>query len=127
TAVTIAYWCVLAAAVLPYAFTLLAKSSQRFSNRRPREYLEGTDGWRKRAHWTQLNSFEAFPPFAAATIIAHLTAGPEAQPTINALALGFVGARVLYGAMYLADRPSLRSIAWFGGIACVVGLFFTAA
>ena len=71
-----AYWCVLAAALLPYAFTGLAKFSgpRRYDNHAPRDYLDKLDGWRKRAHWAQLNSFEAFAPFAAGVIIAQQSA-----------------------------------------------------
>lgn len=122
---TIAFWCVLVAAALPFAYTLMAKASRKFDNARPREYLETTSGWRKRAHWTQLNSFEAFPPFAAAIIINYLVKGPT--PLANELALGFVAFRVLYGFCYLTDQALLRSVMWFAANACVVGLFVHAA
>ena len=69
---SIAYWCVLVAAAFPYVFTLLAKSSGRYNNSAPREFLEKQEGYHKRAHWVQLNSFEAFPAFAAAVIIAQI-------------------------------------------------------
>jgi uncharacterized MAPEG superfamily protein len=123
--VTTALWCVLVAALLPFPFTLAAKWSKRFSNTTPRDYFEQTGGWRKRAHWVQLNSFEAFPPFAAAVIIAHLVAGPN--PTADLLAVAFIVLRVLYGACYLANQATVRSLVWTGGVACVVGLFVVAA
>ncbi|WP_028080483.1 MAPEG family protein [Solimonas soli] len=122
---TIALWCVLVAALLPFPFTLAAKSSKRFDNAAPREYLEQSSGWRKRAHWAQLNSFEAFPPFAAAVIIAHVVAGANA--TADALAVAFIVLRVLYGLCYIADKATLRSLLWAGGIACMIGLFIVAA
>lgn len=123
---TTAYWCVLIAALMPYVFTGFAKFGDRpYDNRAPREFLEGASGAQKRAHWAQLNSFEAFPAFAAAVIIAHLTGGK--QPAIDALAVGFVVLRAAYGWAYITDRASLRSLVWMGGIACMVGLFFTGA
>lgn len=122
---TLAYWCVLAAALLPYPYTLLAKTRRDYDNRSPRAYLETVVGWRRRAHWAQLNSFEAFPPFAAAVIIAHQSGA--AQATVNALALGFLGARLAHGLCYLADRATLRSLAWLAAWACVIALFITAA
>lgn len=122
---TPALWCVLIAAFLPYPFTLAAKWSKRFDNARPRDYLETVDGWRRRAHWTQLNSFEAFPAFAAAVIIAHIVQGPNAAA--NLLAIAFIVLRVLYGLCYLADKATLRSLAWFGAAACALGLFIVAA
>lgn len=122
---TIALWCVLAAAFLPYPFTLAAKWSKRFDNHRPREYLETTTGWQKRAHWAQLNSFEAFPAFAVAVIVNHVAAGPSTQA--NEIALGFVALRIAYGLFYIADWALLRSIAWFGASLCAVALFVIAA
>ncbi len=125
---TTAYWCVLIAAYLPLAFTGIAKfgaGGKDFDNAAPRAMLAKLDGWRARANWAQLNGFEAFPPFAAAVIIAHLTAVP--QPRIDALALGFIAARVVYGLLYLANLATLRSIAWTAAVGCVVALFVSAA
>ncbi len=121
---TIGYWCVLVAALLPYVFTLVAKSGGRYNNYSPREYLEKQEGFRKRAHWAQLNGFEAFPPFAAAVIIAHLAG--TAQGTIDMLAMAFIGIRVVYGALYLANVAALRSVVWMAGVGVVVALFVTA-
>lgn len=118
---TIAYWCVLAAIVLPYIFSLIAKSSGRYNNSSPREFLEKQEGYHKRAHWVQLNSYEAFPAFAAAVIIAHLCG--VSQYTIDVLAIGFVVARVLYGVAYLANQATLRSLVWGLGFASVIALF----
>ncbi len=122
---TIALWCVLAAAFLPYPFTLAAKWSRRFSNRAPRVYLESLAGWQQRAHWTQLNSFEAFPPFAAAVLVNHLLLG--ANSTADAVALAFIGLRVAYGLFYIADLALPRSIVWFAASLCSVSLFVLAA
>lgn len=125
---TIAFWCVLAAAYLPLAWTALAKfggGGRDFDNAKPRDYLDATTGWRRRAHWAQLNGFEAFPPFAAAVLIAHYAQAPQAR--VDLLAGAFIAARIVYGLMYLADRAALRSLAWFAATACVVGLFVVAA
>lgn len=120
---SIAYWCVLIAACFPYIFTTLAKAGPGFNNRTPREYLARVEGWRKRAHWVQLNSFEAFPAFAAAVIIAHLTSNN--QNMIDSLAMIFIGTRILYSIFYIADLSILRSLAWFLGFAMVIGLFIS--
>jgi len=126
---TSAYWCVLVAALLPYLFTGLAKSGRadgaRYDNHAPRDWLERQTGWRKRAHWAQLNAFEAFPPFAAAVIIAHLAGA--AQTEVDRLAVAWVALRAAYGALYLLDHDKLRSVAWTLALACVVGLFVAAA
>ena len=123
---TLAYWCVLAAALMPFLFTGIAKfSGGRYNNYSPREFLEKQEGFRKRAHWAQLNSFEAFPMFAAAVIMAHLT-GAE-QDYINTLAIAFIGIRIVYGAMYLANLAALRTLVWSAGLACVIALFAAGA
>ncbi|MEK9711799.1 MAG: MAPEG family protein [Thalassolituus sp.] len=123
---TIAYWCVLAAAMMPFAFTGIAKfSGGRYNNYSPREFLEKQEGFRKRAHWAQLNSFEAFPMFAAAVIIAHLTGGEQGY--IDTLAMAFIAIRVVYGVMYVANLAALRTLVWTAGIACVIALFAAGA
>ena len=63
---------VLAAAVLPYAWTVIAKGSgDRFDNRDPRGWLARQENpLTIRANAAQLNAFEAFAPFAAAVATA---------------------------------------------------------
>lgn len=122
---TFAYWCVLAAALMPILWVGLAKARRDFDNAAPREWLAALEGWRRRANAAQLNSWEAFAPFAAAVIIAHLAGA--AQGRIDALAGLFVAARLAYGALYIADRPTLRTIAWMVAMGCTVGLFVVAA
>lgn len=125
---TVAYWCVLIAAALPYLGTVTAKAGGRMplpANQQPRAWLETLSGWQKRAHWYQLNSFEAFPAFAAAVIIATLLEAPQAR--IDALALAFIGLRLAYFGCYLANLATLRSLAWFGGAGCVAWLFLLGA
>ena len=121
---TTAYWCVLAAAALIYLATGLAKIGGRMppnANFAPRDWLDKLQGWPKRAHWAQQNGFEVFPIFAAAVIIAGLAHAPQAR--IDSLALSFIGFRVAYLALYLADMSWLRTAAWTGGMVSCVWLF----
>lgn len=123
---TLAYWCVLIAAVLPILWAGAAKSGARgYDNARPREFLGSLSGWHARANFAQQNSYEAFPPFAAGVIIAHLCNGTQA--TIDLLAVTFVTARVIYGLCYIFDRPTLRSLVWLVAFGCTVALFVTSA
>lgn len=123
---TIAYWCVLVAALLPLLFTGIAKfSGPGFNNKRPREFQAKLEGFRARAHWAHLNTLEAFPPFAAAVIVAHQL--HVAQSRIDLLALVFIAARLAYGALYIANLATLRSLVWVVGLGCVIGLFVSAA
>ncbi|MCU0869938.1 MAG: MAPEG family protein [Burkholderiales bacterium] len=122
---TIAFWCVLVAGLLPIVWAGAAKSRGDFDNRDPRAWLAALDGWRARANAAQANSWEAFAPFAAAVLIAHAAGAAGAR--VDALAVGFVLARVAYGLLYIADRPTLRTVAWTAGFACVMGLYAVAA
>jgi len=126
---TTAYWCVLIAALFPYVGTLSAKIGGRMpraANHGPRQWLDSLGaGWQKRAYWAQLNSFEVFPAFAAAVIIAHQIHVP--QPRLDLLAELFIVSRIVYFAVYLADLATLRSIVWFCGMACMVMLFVSGA
>jgi uncharacterized MAPEG superfamily protein len=122
---TTAYWCVLAAALLPYIWTIAAKAGPGFDNTAPRIYLDRLTGWRQRATWAQLNAFEALPPFIAAVLIAHQLHAP--QERVDLLALVFVGLRLAHGLAYIANLATLRSLLWTGGIGCVIGLFVIAS
>lgn len=119
---TTAYWCVLVAALMPYLATSIAKAGgERYSNRYPRAWLDRQQGARARANAAQANSFEAFPFFAAAVIVAHLTQAP--QERIDALAIIFVAARAAYIVCYIADWHWARSIVWTIGIVATITLF----
>jgi uncharacterized MAPEG superfamily protein len=122
---TTAYWCVLAAALIPYFTVGVAKSKGDFDNAAPRDWLARQDGFRKRALWAHQNAFEAFPPFAAAVIIAQLAHAP--QGWIDLLAVLFIVARIAYSVLYIFDKPTMRSIVWTLGLGCMVGLFVVAA
>lgn len=126
---TVAYWMILAAAVLPYFAVVYAKlaggGAQTYDNSAPRAQVDSLPPQRRRAYWAQLNGFEAFPPFAAAVIIAHMA--QAAQSWIDSLAMTFVVLRVIYTLLYIYDKPTSRSVVWTMAFACVVGLFVAAA
>lgn len=124
---TTAYWCVLIALFLPYVFILAAKIASRgaVNNHTPRLSEEKLTGWMQRAYWAQNNSFEVFPAFAAAIIIAQLAGA--AQGTVDGLALAFIGSRLVYGACYIADLHWQRTLVWLFGIGCIIALFVSAA
>ncbi|MAA71316.1 MAG: hypothetical protein CL679_06270 [Bermanella sp.] len=123
---TNAYWCVFVAILLPLLFTALAKFTGNFgprANLAPREYLENLSGFRKRANWAQLNTLESIPGFMAAVIIAHQMQGDQAM--IDTLAITYIVLRVVYGILYMANQGILRTLAWGGALACILGMFFT--
>ncbi len=120
-----AFWAILLAAVMPMLWAGLAKSGPGFDNHQPRLYLERLQGWRQRAQWAQQNSWEAFAPFAAAVIVAYLMMVTPQQ--LDAGAAVFIVARLAYGACYLANWATLRSLCWMLGFGAVVYLFLAAA
>ena len=122
---TVALWCILIAILLPYVCTWVAKISGGFrlkDNHDPRDFLDSLEGFGRRAHAAQLNSFEVTPAFAAAVIVAHL-AGNAELVTINVMAVLFITSRLLYIICYLADWATLRSLMWFVGMALIVSFF----
>lgn len=120
---TIAYWCVLAAAIIPYIWVVTAKLSKPgLNNNEPRIFLNELKGWGQRANWAQANSFEAFPAFAAAVIIGSVVSNVD-QNTLDALALLFIICRLLHGVFYIANKAALRSTVWFIGMTSWVSIF----
>ena len=122
---TIAFWCVLAAAMLPYLTIAIGKYDRKYDNRSPRDWEARLEGRQRRAVFAHYNHFEAFAPFAAAVVVAHIAGAPQAWS--NALAAAFIALRIAYTGAYLADKHLPRSILWAGGMACVVGLFAAGA
>ena len=128
---TIAYWCVLLAALLPIVCAGIAKSGQMttspkqggYDNNNPRAWLARQKDWRARANAAQANTFEALPFFFAAVIIAHmLQAG---QTRLDILALLFVFLRIAYVMMYLADLAKARSAVWVLGLMANIAILFS--
>ena len=115
---TIAYWCVLVAAVLPIVcagiakYGMFSKSPREggFDNHQPRAWLARQTDWRARANAAQANTFEALPFFFAAVIIAHQLQGRQAA--LDILAFMFVVLRIAYVVMYVADMAKTRSAVW---------------
>ena len=96
---TLAYWCILVAALLPILCAGLAKAGNKdgFDNHNPRAWLQKQSGWHARANAAQANTFEALPFFMAAVVIAHqLQAG---QGLLDLLAVAFIALRLLYIAL----------------------------
>jgi uncharacterized MAPEG superfamily protein len=128
---TIAFWCVFVAVLLPYFCFGIARnrgrgpSGERLrDNRNPRDFPNRIDGLAKRAWDAHLNAFESLPGFAAAIIIAHLAHVPQIQ--IDVLASVWVLARLAHVTFYLTDKDKLRTSAQVASLACVLGLFIVA-
>ncbi|MFN4120473.1 MAPEG family protein [Acidovorax sp.] len=127
---TVAYWCVLIAALLPICCAWLAKSGSfgkprkdgGFDNRNPREWMARQTDWRARANAAQANSFESLPFFIGAVIIAHLLGA--GQTLLDMLAFLYVMLRIFYIMMYVSDMPTARSALWAAGFAVNIAILF---
>ena len=129
---TVAYWCVLIAALLPYACAYLAKyrgfgkprRDGGYDNGEPRAWLGRQQGWVARANAAQANSFEALPFFIGAVIIAHQLGA--AQTRLDILAVLFITLRIIYIVMYVAGLPRTRSAIWAAAFLVNIGILLGA-
>lgn len=122
----IAYCCILIAALLPYLWAVLAKSSAPgYNNKDPRGWVAKQESYRvKNAYAAHLNAFEAFPAFAAAVLMAQFA---QVDPQRVAwLAIAFIACRILHGIFYINVQQALRSLSWLGGFICVATLMISA-
>ena len=124
---SIAYWCILIAAVLPFVWVGVAKSgAPGYNNKDPRGWVAKQETFRVRnAYNAHLNAFEAFPTFAAGVLMAQF-AGVDPSHA-NLLAMAFIGFRVLHGVFYISAKALLRSLVWMGGFACTATLMVLSA
>ncbi|WP_370385813.1 MAPEG family protein [Snodgrassella alvi] len=125
---TLAYWCVLIAMLLPWIAASYAKKNGGFKaddNHQPREFMAKVQGKAARANAAQQNGYEIFAPFAAAVIIAHATDN-AAQFTINFWSVLFILSRLGYFYCYIKDKSFGRSCIWGVGVICIIALYIAA-
>ena len=114
---------ILAACLLPYVFTLIAKKSAGFrakDNQNPRAFLEQSTGLASRANAAQQNSFESLPLFIASILMAEYMVVP--QSLVMTFGIAYLVFRVIYGICYLANWSTLRSIVWLLSLLCPITL-----
>jgi len=126
---SIANTCVLIAAVMPVLTMGLAKgatagkrrSDGGYDNNNPRDWAAKQAGWKARAAAAHSNGFEALPLFAFAVLAAQF-AGID-QVRTDQLAMAFIGARLVYTALYFANIAALRSVVWVAGLGLSIAIF----
>jgi uncharacterized MAPEG superfamily protein len=127
---TLAYWCVLIAALLPIACAVMAKwgsfgkplKQGGYDNVNPRAWLARQTDWRARANAAQANSFQALPFFVGAVIIAHQLGAYQFR--LDLLAFVYVVLRMVYIMLYVAGIANLRSLVWALAFGLNVAIFF---
>jgi uncharacterized MAPEG superfamily protein len=127
---TIPFWCVLVAGLLPYVWVTIAAGERRkqfgtVDNKLPRLQEAQLSGRGARAMGAHNNAFEALPLFASAVIIAHIC-GADASWSAD-FAMLFVLARIAHGVLYVADIDLMRSLSFGVAQLCSVALFVLAA
>lgn len=127
---TVAYWCVLVASLLPIVCAGLAKwgmfgTPKRqggYDNNHPRAWLAKQTDWRARANAAQANSFESLPFFIGAVIIAHQLGASQLR--LDVLAFLYIVLRLLYIMMYVADLATVRSLVWVLALVANIAILF---
>jgi len=112
----------LVAGLMPIVCAGIAKAGKKnYDNHNPREWLAQQTGYRARANAAQGNCFEAFPFYAIGILVAMHAQVP--QERIDIYVGVFIVARMVYVASYVMDKDKLRSLAWFVGFLCTLGLY----
>ncbi len=78
--------------------------------------------WGKRADRAYLNAVEAFAPFAALVIIAHITGKANAMTAFWAML--FFWMRLAHAVVYLLAVPYVRTLVFTLGFVAVAGIFW---
>ncbi|RUO41402.1 hypothetical protein CWE22_04325 [Pseudidiomarina aestuarii] len=115
-------WCLLIAGLLPIAakapVVYFQNRDKGYDNRHPRAQQARLTGAGARAVAGHYNAYEAFPLYAAAILLVIAT---EQVTTTNiTLAMSFIGLRVVYHVLYLANFDKLRSLIWLFALLCPV-------
>jgi uncharacterized MAPEG superfamily protein len=119
-------WLMLAAAVLPFAATIIAKAGGAgFDNNNPRPWLAHLDGWRGRANAAQSNLFEALPFFYGAVLFALYNHADI--DGVAALMLAWVVLRFVYVGVYIGGYGTVRSLVWAVCLILNIAILFSSA
>lgn len=122
---SIAFLCVLFAALLPVLVVFISKADPHLDVHNPRDVHLTQTGLRKRAYGAHLNGLEAFPFFAVAVVTATMRG---VQPSLlDAFAAGWVATRAVYTAVYLLDFARVRPAIWALSVALSVVIFLLPA
>ena len=117
---SLAYWCVLIAALMPIALAGYAKAGSS-DNHHPRDTVASLPAAKRRAYAAHQNGFESFPFFAAAVIIA-TTQGASAS-TVNSLAALYIVLRGVHAVLYINDAASARSLVFSAALLANIAIF----
>ena len=108
---TLALWILLVSFFLPVLCAGIAKAGRKdYDNANPRAWEGALEGYRQRAIAAMHNSFEAFPFFPAAVIVAPLTQAAQALVDLAAaVCMAFLSAHT---ALSVSISPALADLSW---------------
>jgi len=111
--------CLLIACIFPYlakipVMVAMKKQIGGYDNNHPRAQEAALTGFGARAYAAHQNSFESLLIFAAAILTALATG--HLSPSIQWLAIFYLGSRVVYHVLYLLNWATLRSTIWLLGL-----------
>jgi len=115
--------------ILPLSCSWIAgyhrqKQLGSIDNKEPRTQSQKLTGAGARAVAAQSNCWEALAVFSAALLAVFISG--RAVESIATLSLAFVGLRVVYIGMYLANLDKLRSLVFLVGYGICMYLFYLA-
>jgi uncharacterized MAPEG superfamily protein len=118
---SIASWCLLAAALLPYSVVPFAKAGGTYDNADPRNPKGYDTPLKQRAMAAQANGFEALAVFAPAVLLA-LISGADTS-WLHTLCLIWLAARIVYNICYLTGLAMARSLVWLVAWGCAIAIY----
>ena len=119
----LAYTAMLTAALwIPYVIALVTSEPPKAEH-----YIDPTVPrtvplWGKRANRAHLNAVEAFAPFAALVLVAHIAGKSNAWT--GYLAMSYFWLRVAHAIVQIAGVPYLRTVIFTLGFIAVAGIFW---
>jgi uncharacterized MAPEG superfamily protein len=128
---TIPFWCLFVAVILPYVWFSFAapfraaQFGKALDSHTPRLQEPALAGRAARAQGAHQNSLEALAYFTPAVIVAHLTHADSAWSA--RLSVAFIVCRVVHGVVYMSDRPPLRTVFFAFGLLASIALFVLSA
>jgi uncharacterized MAPEG superfamily protein len=78
--------------------------------------------WGRRADRAHLNAVEAFAPFAALVLVAHVAGKANAMTAF--WATSFFWLRLIHAVVYWLAIPYIRTVVFTLGFICVAGIFW---
>ena len=107
---TIALYCLIILAIMPYIVIIPAKMNKSYDNNTPRLSSAYKEGFAGRSYSAHQNCMEAFPIFAVAVLTVFFLNPDSAY--ISWCAVIYTSLRILYVLAYYFDQAKIRSIVW---------------